>query len=115
MDNVKLEEHRFLEVLYKDTIIVSIDLIDKVVRLNSGGWYTACHIEREGEYIPQWSMRMNAMSGKTTKAKINECLSDFGIAGGVYQKKRKWYLYAPTLDNDIEFFDNIEFNYLTKN
>ncbi len=75
-------------VTYHNTVVVSFDR--ETVTLDSGGYRTA-----------------------TTKTRMNQAASQFGLGFLVFQKGGDWYVRPRELGGDLDFHDGITFNYLT--
>ena len=75
----------FTSVKYHDTIIFQLNRSNGVVKLNSDGWNTP-----------------------TTKRRINQCFSQFGIDANLYQKNFEWYL-VNNKGETTKYYDNIQF------
>ena len=72
-------------VKYHDTVVFKLDLNNKHIVLNSGGYHT-----------------------NTTKSRINQSLNNFGFNNiKVFQKAYEWYISINNIINPIEFQDNI--------
>lgn len=75
-------------VTYHSTPVVAFDR--ELVTLDSGGYHTA-----------------------TTKTRMNQAASQFGLGFLVFQKGGDWFVRPRTLGDDLDFFDGITFNHLT--
>ena len=74
-------------VVYHDTEIVTV-YNDGRIRLNTGGYFTV-----------------------TTKRRMNQAASQFGLDYRVYQKNFQWYVWCPTTNKVAPFESNsIEIN-----
>lgn len=65
--SVYKDDEGFTRVKYHQTDVVKFN--DKVIELNTGGWFTV-----------------------TTKLRLNQASAQFGLGYSVYQKKGEWFV-----------------------
>ena len=81
-------EYPYVTVRLRGTDILTINLDNRTVTLDSGGWST-----------------------KTTKKWMNEVMEMCSVPWRVYQHKNIWYVYNSITDENVRFYDGIELPY----